>query len=110
MISRSAHHVRVAAIGTGVLILNSAYLAATASPTLFYFTNVVAHIALGCALALFWTRAGWREWPRLTVWMRTAAAVLLLGAITGTAIVFLGAAGRMRWLLPVHIALVLAGG
>ena len=34
-----------------LLLLNSAYLAATASPTLFYFANVVLHMVLGCVLA-----------------------------------------------------------
>lgn len=110
MSSWPPRQVRIGAIGTGVLIFNSAYLAATASPTLFYFANVVAHIVLGIALAVFWMRVGWRAWPRLAMWVRGASAVLVIGAIAGTAIVFLGAAGRMRWLLPVHIALVLAGG
>ena len=39
-----------------LLLLNSAYLAAYAEPTLFYFTNVVAHIALGAVLAVVFGR------------------------------------------------------
>ena len=34
-----------------LLLLNTAYLAAFDSPTIFYFSNVVLHIALGCVLA-----------------------------------------------------------
>ena len=40
------------AIAFGALLINSAYLAASASPTLFYFSNIVLHIALGIALAI----------------------------------------------------------
>jgi Tfp pilus assembly protein PilF len=101
---------RVAAIGTVLLLLNSAYLAATASPTLFYFANVVGHIVLGVALAAYWGRAAWRMRPSLAMWVRAAIAVLAIGVLSGLAIVVVGAAGRTRWLLPVHIALVLAGG
>ena len=36
-----------------VLLLNTAYLAAFASPTVFYFANVVLHMVLGVALAAF---------------------------------------------------------
>ena len=36
----------------GALLVNSAYLAASSSPTLFYFANIVLHIALGMALTM----------------------------------------------------------
>ena len=36
----------------GALLINSAYLAASASPSLFYFSNILLHIALGVALAI----------------------------------------------------------
>ena len=42
---------RVAA-AFGALLINSAYLAASSSPTLFYFSNILIHIALGIALAI----------------------------------------------------------
>ena len=38
------------------LLINSAYLAATASPTLFYFANVVLHMGLGVVLGIVWVR------------------------------------------------------
>ena len=39
-----------------VLLINSGYLAATASPTLFYFANVVLHMGLGVVLGIVWVR------------------------------------------------------
>ena len=44
MRARDAHSARCS--------INSAYLAASASPTLFYFSNILLHIALGLALAI----------------------------------------------------------
>ena len=41
---------------------------------------------------------------------RAGALVLVAGLLFGIAIVFLGAAGDYRWLLPTHIALTLVGG
>jgi tetratricopeptide (TPR) repeat protein len=96
--------------GTLLLLLNTAYLAATASPTMFYFANVVLHMALGVTLALAFGRvlaARWRQW-RLA--LRTAAAVVAVGLLFGVAIMFVGAAGPNRWLLPAHIWTTLAGG
>ena len=102
-----------------IYALNTAYLAASASPTIFYFANVVFHIAGGIALtaAWFWGRraAGAAERsPRPSrLWksaITLAYVVLGAGLAFGLLITILGAAGRWRWLLPVHIALSLAGG
>jgi Tetratricopeptide repeat/Cytochrome c554 and c-prime len=102
-----------------IYALNTAYLAASASPTIFYFANVVFHIAGGIALtaAWFWGRraAGAAERsPRPSrLWKNAitlAYVVLGAGLAFGLLITILGAAGRWRWLLPVHIALSLAGG
>src|SRR6187401_920783 len=83
-----------------VLLLNSAYLAASAAPTLFYFGIVLA-----------------RAFARLLVVHRRAIPLALIagsivgaaGVLFGIAITFFGAAGRLRWLLPVHIVLMLIG-
>ena len=93
MTSWPGRQVRVAVLGTVLLLLNSAYLAATASPTLFYFTNVVAHIALGVVLAVYWGRAAWHIRATLALWIKIAIAVLSAGVLAGLAIVFVGAAG-----------------
>src|SRR5690349_689815 len=49
-----------------VLVLNSAYLAAFATPSLFYYANVGLHVVLGLAtliLAARWLLAGERRTP-----------------------------------------------
>ena len=102
----------------GVLLLNTAYLAAFASPTVFYFANVVLHMVLGLALAGFFAvqvvrrrfapmRAGAAALQALA---GVCAVLLLAGTSAGLLIMVAGAAGRWRWLLPVHVALMLIGG
>src|SRR5260370_39843721 len=44
-----------------LLLLNTAYLAAVASPTIFYFTNVGLHIGLGLVIAFVLARAFYRR-------------------------------------------------
>ena len=39
-------------IASAVLLVNSAYLAAFATPSLFYFANVALHVVLGVAVAV----------------------------------------------------------
>ena len=101
------------------LLINSAYLAATASPTLFYFANVVLHMGLGVVLGIVWVRRVLRGRTAADRSERLAAApgpfalaaiVLALGGVAGLAIMVVGAAGRTRWLLPAHIGLMVAGG
>jgi Tfp pilus assembly protein PilF len=94
---------------TTALLLNTAYLAATASPTLFYFGNVVLHMGLGVVLAAVYGRRLLAAWRTLGWLVRGSALVLTAGIVFGIAIMFLGAAGQYRWLLPVHIGLSLVG-
>ncbi|HEX5475251.1 MAG TPA: tetratricopeptide repeat protein [Vicinamibacterales bacterium] len=96
--------------GLCLLLLNTAYLAAYAEPTLFYYGNVVLHIVLGTALAIAFAIRIARvrrslSWPVIAL-----LAVLGAGTLFGLTITVVGAAGTLRWLLPVHIALMLAGG
>ena len=92
-----------------VLLLNSAYLAASAAPTLFYFTNVIAHIVLGAVLAVVFGRLLMRYRHAIPPALLAASAIAIAGALFGAAITVLGAAGRLRWMLPVHIGLTLLG-
>jgi tetratricopeptide (TPR) repeat protein len=92
-----------------LLLLNTAYLAAFDSPTIFYFSNVVLHIALGCVLAGVFAREALVERRRLSILVSTASAVLAVGVLFGIAITIVGAYGPYRWLLPAHIATMLAG-
>src|SRR3954453_21231957 len=88
------------------LLINSAYLAATASPTLFYFTNVILHMGLGLVLGIVWVRRVLHSRQAADRSERLAAApgpfllaaiVLALGGLAGLAIIVVGAAGRTRW-------------
>src|SRR5687767_7412014 len=110
------------AILFGALLINSAYLAASASPTLFYFSNILIHIALGLALAIVYLRP-WGFSALVTQRFLTAVAsakvspalrqltwlLLMAAAISGTALIFLGATTPNLWLLRGHIATSVAG-
>ena len=101
---------RARAAGLFLFLLNTAYLAAYASPTAWYFANLGIHIALGIALAVAYGLELRTAWPRAPLWVRLSSLVLAAGVAFGLAIVVIGAYGPYRWLLPVHIALSLAGG
>ena len=96
-------------VGVVLFALNTAYLAAFASPSIIYFANVVLHLALGLTLAWAFGARLMRYWTALAVSTRAAASVLAAGVLAGVAIMILGAAGPYRWLLRVHIGLSLAG-
>src|SRR6188508_1846122 len=92
-----------------VLILNSAYLAARADPSLFYFTNVMLHVGLGLALAVAATlrwRSSWRAWPRI---LQAAGALLAVAALLGVALALLGATRTHAWMLRGHITTACLG-
>jgi tetratricopeptide (TPR) repeat protein len=95
--------------GVAAFALNTAYLAAFASTSPFYFFNVVLHMALGVVLGIAFGRRLVRSWPRLSILIRLAGVVTAAGALFGVAIMVVGAYGPYRWLLPVHIGLSLAG-
>ncbi len=97
-------------MGGTLLALNTAYLTASASPSLFYFANVVLHFTLGLALAVAFGLRLARAEVRLPAIVLGPAALLAAGTVVGIAILFLGVAGPYRWLLPVHIWLSMAGG
>ena len=100
----------VTSAGLVLLLLNSAYLAAFASPTFFYFTNVVLHMGLGILLGVVWLRRFLRERSTTPLPIVLCAAVLTAGGLCGVAIMIVGAAAKTRWLLPAHIALTVVGG
>jgi len=100
----------VTSAGLVLLLLNSAYLAAFASPTFFYFTNVVLHMGLGILLGVVWLRRFLRERSTTPLPIVLCAGVLTAGGLCGVAIMIVGAAAKTRWLLPAHIALTVAGG
>ena len=100
---------RLLAVGAIVLLVNSAYLAACATPSLFYFTNVAFHVLGGAGLfvaGLWWLR---RQFGSLNLGGKAAAVLLAVGGALGLALVVTGNTTRYRWLLLTHIAVVTAG-
>jgi Tfp pilus assembly protein PilF len=99
---------RLAGAGA-VLFVNSAYLAAFAEPSLFYFANVALHVALGIgvAVAAIWYLIARR--PALTRLLRAAVLTLAAAVIVGSILTVTGATRPYRWILYTHIGLAAAG-
>jgi tetratricopeptide (TPR) repeat protein len=95
--------------GVAVLLINSLYLAATATASIFYYTNVVLHIVLGAVLAIAGLRYALRHRAGLPIAVTLAALPLTLGALTGGALVVTGATRPYQWLLLTHIVSATAG-
>ena len=95
------------AIGGGLLLVNTGYLAAFATPSLFYFANVALHVLLGVVLLVIAAR-----WARRQALSRAgvfAGLILGVGALLGLALTVTGATRSFRWLLLSHIAVTTAG-
>ena len=87
---------RYSAILLLLLLINTAYIAAFASPTIFYMGNVVLHLLLGIALAalLFWFI---RQMP-------LSGSLFLTAAALGAFLAIRGNTTPHRWALQAHIA------
>jgi hypothetical protein len=92
-----------------LLLANSAYLAAFASPSLFYYTNVALHVVFGL-IWLAWA-SPWlvRRIARAGALGAVTTMLLLAGGLSGVALAVTGATRPWRWLLITHIALATAG-
>jgi tetratricopeptide (TPR) repeat protein len=99
---------RWAAAGA-LLLINTLYLAATATASLFYFANVAGHILLGAALAVAGAQYVFRRRAALPMPVILAALPLAVGAVAGAALVITGATRPYRWLLVTHIAAATTG-
>ena len=86
-------------IALGILIVNSAYLAAFPAATLFYMANVVLHLALGVILMLAAIKL-FRQYPR-------ECAAFLIAGIPALFLVIHGNTLDHRWILWLHIALAI---
>ncbi|MBZ5592924.1 MAG: tetratricopeptide repeat protein [Acidobacteriia bacterium] len=93
--------VRWTAILFVVLLINTAYIAAFASPTIFYMGNVLAHFVLGVILtvALLFLL---RRFPVASGFFLVAAALGVFLAIRGNTL-------DHRWALVAHIAAAMIG-
>src|SRR5258708_28009042 len=77
-----------------LLLLNTAYLAAVASPTIFYFTNVVLHIGLGLVIAFVLARAFYPRRDQIPALLQVFVLLLAAGPLAGAPVVVAGAPGR----------------
>ena len=100
---------RLALAGFIALLMNSAYLVAAPSASLWYYANVGAHPLLGVMLALALApRVRHRDWatrPLLASGFGTLAVSLLIGL----AVAVLGATRQYAPLLQVHVATAVLG-
>jgi tetratricopeptide (TPR) repeat protein len=106
---RSQRPRRAFLVAGAVLLLNSAYLAAFASPTLFYYSNVALHVLLGVVLLGLGVRWLFRWRASLSAPAMVTASLLVAGGAAGLALSFTGATRAWRWLLVTHIVLATAG-
>src|SRR3954464_3064640 len=92
-----------------LLLVNSAYLAAFDTPSLFYFANVAAHAIGGVLLAVAAAVYLIRFRPRLSALGTGAAVLLACAAAAGAGLFVVGATTPNVWLVQTHIALAAAG-
>ncbi|HEX3555659.1 MAG TPA: tetratricopeptide repeat protein [Thermoanaerobaculia bacterium] len=89
-----------------VLLLNTAYVTAFASPTIFYMGNVLVHLVLGVVLAVMFALLLVRR-PELRAGLVPAAVLFLLALLAGS---WLAVDGNVLQNRPVYWAHVVAAG
>ncbi len=89
-----------------VLLVNTAYIASYASPTIFYMTNVMLHLGLGLALTIALGVLIAKR-PDLRRGLPVAAILFLLALLLGVFLVVRGNVIQNRWAFWSHI--VVAG-
>ena len=96
------------AIAFLVLLVNTAYIAAFASPTVFYMGNVLFHLVLGLALsiAVIFLIANHADIRRS---ISAALALFLISFLAASYLVAAGNIREHRWVLWTHIATALLG-
>jgi tetratricopeptide (TPR) repeat protein len=85
-----------------VLLLNTAYIAAFASPTIFYMTNVLFHLGLGTAIAIALAILIAKD-PELRRGIGFAALFFLVSALLAWYLVYKGNTTEFRWVLWSHV-------
>src|ERR1700682_2118481 len=85
-----------------LLVLNSAYIAAFAFPTIFYMGNVLLHVVLGIiTAALFgWYIVKHREFYRAN---GLGVALLAVATVLGVWLTYSGATTPNRWAVVTHV-------
>ncbi len=86
-----------------VLLVNTAWLAAFAAPTVFYMANVLLHLVLGVALAIAGVILLWRR-PELRTGLTAALVLFCIALAAGLWLTIEGNLLQYRWVLWTHIA------
>jgi tetratricopeptide (TPR) repeat protein len=92
-----------------LLVLNTAYLAAFATPSMAYFAQVVVHPLLGLLIAVLaasWLAAARPALPRV---LAAGLGLSAVGLVLGLGVLYFGATRPYRWLLNWHVAWSSAG-
>jgi tetratricopeptide (TPR) repeat protein len=103
-----SRRVKLLLVGGLLLIVNSAYLAAYAEPTVFYMSNVMAHLVMGLVLMLvlcFIIARRLKQFSFDDAWW----VVTLLAGLSAMLLFAIGNTHKVRWLLNTHIILSIAG-
>ncbi len=82
-----------------ILLLNTAYIAAFPTPTVFYMGNVLLHLVLGVALAVASVHLAYRR----QALPRIASALFALAFLAGSYLTWAGNVRENRWVLWTHI-------
>ena len=91
------------------LLLNSAFLAAFPSPTIFFYANVGLHVGLGVVVSLAAMLSVVRRWRRLDDLLRVGALILFACAAVGVWVAIVGASRAYARVLYAHVGLAAAG-
>ncbi len=91
-----------------LLVLNSAYLAARADASLFYYSQVALHVLLGLAVGVLGLRAARGRLRPAAPADRALAALAGLALLSGLSLALTGATRPFRALLVAHVALAAA--
>ncbi len=98
----------VLCVGLSLLVVNAAYLAMRADPTITYYVNVALHPILGLALAAL---AGWRfrtAWKTSVLRMLTTL-MLTVAAALGIVVLVVGATRPYYTVVQAHVATAVIG-
>jgi len=104
---RSHHLFRAVRAGFFLLLLNSAYIASSAAPSLVYYSNIATHVLLGAAVtigALAWW-IGVR--PRIPLFSVLVAALFLAAIAAGVWLAAVGATRAHQLVIDVHRGLAI---
>jgi tetratricopeptide (TPR) repeat protein len=92
-----------AAVGLIALLVNTAYVAAFASPTIFYMANVLGHVVLGILVAVLGAATLWRH-RELRAPLAAAGILFAIALVVGLYLTIHGNLADDRWVLRLHVA------